>query len=133
MDDTIGYLFFWILRKELVLSHQSKQMTDPNLYTEDIITWTGLVQAHDLPCWDPGGCLEERRRREEGAELGLGCSSCRSPWGQHTRATGGESLLPSLGTQSQKDSHAKGISQVHREKIIMFWVILLVPILSHQW
>lgn len=28
-------------------------MIDPNLYTKDIITWTGLVQAHDLPMLGP--------------------------------------------------------------------------------
>lgn len=56
-----------------------------------------------------------------------------SPPGPAHHSNGRESLLPSPGTQSQQDSRAKRISQVQREKRILFWVILFVPVLSHQW
>lgn len=81
-------------------------MTDSNLYAEIAITWTGLIQAHDLPML---GLQEDAWRKEADVKReqswGWGsCRPCRSPQVQHTRAMGGENLLPSPGIQSQKDS-----------------------------
>lgn len=75
------------------------------------------------------GCLKERVWCQEWAELGteeVALLLPKSSRGQNARAMI-RNLLPSPGTQSQKNSRKNGISQVKREKIIMFWEILFVP------
>ena len=63
-------------KSKFCLSHQVKQMTISHFYTEDIVTWTGLVLDMKHTCARfahvgiSAGCLEETGKCQEGAERG---------------------------------------------------------------